>query len=81
MAGHRRGTGRPTRAQARRSRRRARLVSRLGRARSPVERVTAAAEYARGALRDMESFTAESVARELVEHLVATVDQAVTNGR
>lgn len=81
MAGHRRGTGRPTKAQARARRRRERLTDRLGRARTPVARLTAAAEYARAALSHMDSRTAEAVARELVEHLVATVDQATAHRR
>lgn len=81
MAGHRRGTGQPTQAQARAKRRRKFLADRLGRARSPVEQVTAAAEYARAALSalsHMDPNAAEIVARELVEVLVAHVDQAMS---
>lgn len=73
MAGHRRGTGRPTRAQRRAARRRELLADRLARAREPVEQVSAAADYARAAVAEMPPARAAAVAAELVAALTAAV--------
>lgn len=76
MAGHRRGTGRPTRAQTRADRRRLLLASRLGRARSPAEQLAAAADYARAVLTDLPPAAADLLARELVAALTTAADRA-----
>lgn len=71
MAGHRRGTGRPTRAERRAASRRRLLTDRLARAQSPVERMTAAADYARSVVADLPAAQAQVLADELVAVLVA----------
>jgi hypothetical protein len=76
MAGRRRGTGRPTVADARQRRRRQYLTDRLAAARTPMARLTAATEYARGVLSDLEPHAAELVAAELADHLIAAADLA-----
>lgn len=81
MAGRRRGTGRPLRAWLRVDRRRRQLAARLGRACGPVERVTAAAEYARAVLVRLPPAAADQVADQLVEVLTEVVDAAVTARR
>lgn len=79
MAGHRRGTGRPLLIRSRADGRRARLTDQLGRARSPVARVTAACEYVRAeiaALARRDPHAAEVLASELVSHLSTVGEQA-----
>lgn len=74
MAGHRRGTGRPTRAERRAASRRRLLTDRLARAQSPVERMTAAADYARSVLADLPAAQAQVLADELVAVLIQAAE-------
>lgn len=71
MAGHRRGTGRPTRAERRAASRRRLLTDRLARAQSPVERLAAAHDFARSVLADLPESAAGVLADELVAVLIA----------
>ena len=71
MAGHRRGTGRPTRAERRAASRRRLLTDRLARAQSPVERLAAAADYARSVVADLPAAQAQVLADEMVAALIA----------
>lgn len=71
MAGQRRGTGRPTRAERRAASRRRLLTDRMARAQSPVERLAAAADYARSVLADLPAAQAQVLADELVAVLIA----------
>lgn len=70
VAGHRRGTGRPPRAQSRAQRRRALLVARLAQARTPADRLGAAYGYARAELLDLPPAEAAARADELVRLLI-----------
>ena len=74
MAGHRRGTGRPTRAERRAASRRRLLTDRLARAQSPVERMTAAADYARSVVADLPAAQAQVLADELVAVLIQAAE-------
>ena len=74
MAGHRRGTGRPTRAERRAASRRRLLTDRLARAQSPVERLAAAADYARSVLADLPESAAGPLADELVAVLIKAAE-------
>jgi DNA-binding GntR family transcriptional regulator len=79
MAGRRRGTGRPLLIVARATSRRTRLTDQLGRARSPVEQVTAACEYVRAelaALTRRDPQAAAALAAEVVRYLTAAGEQA-----
>jgi hypothetical protein len=70
-------------AVARATNRRARLAEALGRARSPVEQLTAAAAYARAelaALTRHDPAAAAAVARELVDALTS-ISQPTTQDR
>jgi hypothetical protein len=83
MAGRRRGTGKPRMVVSRAANRRDRLVEALGRARSPVEQVTAAAAYARAELAAMsrrDPAAAAAVAAELVD-VLTSIGQPTTHTR
>jgi hypothetical protein len=54
------------------------MVTRLGRARGPAERLAVAYGYARAALLDLDPRTADQLAGELVQALVAAADTATT---
>lgn len=66
---------RPTRAQTRAERRRALLVTRMGRAQTPAERLGVAYGYARAALQELPPHQAETLASELVDALVSAADR------
>lgn len=74
MAGHRRGTGRGTRAERRAASRRRLLTDRLARAQSPVERLAAAADFARSVLADLPPADAGPLADELVAVLIQAAE-------
>lgn len=69
VAGHRRGTGRPTRAQSRAERARRLLVQRMAQAQTPAERLGIAYGYARARLLELAPAEAASRADELVRVL------------
>jgi hypothetical protein len=78
MAGHRRGTGKPTRAAARAARMRARLEAELAEALTPAAKVGAAADFLRSALtRNPDS----QVADEVVADLIAAADRIKEGAR
>ncbi|HEY0934645.1 MAG TPA: hypothetical protein VGD91_12985 [Trebonia sp.] len=72
MAGHRKGTAKPLKRHAGAARRKARLVAELAAASSATDRVAAAADYLRAALRQ---HPAEQVAAEVIAELVQVGDQ------
>lgn len=69
MAGHRRGTGRPTRAQARADRARRQLVERMAAAQTPADRLGVAYGFARARLLELTPAEAATRADELVRVL------------
>lgn len=71
MAGHRRGTGKPTQRQAGADRRRQALTAAMAQASGPVERLSIAAEYLRGALRRNPAPEALNEAENLAQQLIA----------
>ena len=84
MAGRRRGTGRKPLVVASTERRRNTLTVRLANARTPVEKVAAASEYARSALTQLtgrDPAAAEQLAAELVRQLTAAGDQAARQAK
>jgi hypothetical protein len=84
VAGRRRAVegreGKPTRAVAKHERRVRDLADRLGQARSPGERIAAACDITRRAIRDMSSMQAEQVAAEVVELARAAIRAAKPTG-
>lgn len=72
MAGHRRGTGKPTRAAARAARMRARLDEELAAALTPAAKVGAAADYLRSVLTRHPD---EDIADRVVADLIAAADR------
>ncbi|MGH8881870.1 MAG: hypothetical protein ACRD0P_31735 [Stackebrandtia sp.] len=85
MAGHRRAIdgrpGKPTQAQARAERRKGRLTDRLAQARTSVDRLAAAYDYARAALADADPHTADTAVHDLINTLVGVADQVTTDRR
>ncbi|QSB14575.1 hypothetical protein JQS43_24395 [Natronosporangium hydrolyticum] len=69
---------RPSRAQTRAQRRRALLITRMGRAQTPAERLGVAYGYARAAIQELPPHQAEMLASELVDALVSAADRATT---
>lgn len=67
---------RPSRAQTRAQRRRALLVTRMGRAQTPAERLGVAYGYARAAIQELSPRQGEMLASELVDALVSAADRA-----
>ena len=67
---------RPTRALSRAQRRRALFITRMGRARSPAERLGVAYGYARAAMQDLPPHQANLLASQLVDALVSAADEA-----
>lgn len=76
MAGHRRETGRPMQRRTRYENRRARLNDRLAVARTPVELVTAAAEFMRSIVSALPEDIAQETARSTVDALIALAESA-----
>ncbi|KWX04623.1 hypothetical protein TH66_00230 [Carbonactinospora thermoautotrophica] len=76
MAGYRikRGAG-PTRAQLRAERRRARLAERMAAARTPSERIAAAAEHLRGVVTTVSAPAAERAADQAVQVLCGLAEE------
>lgn len=76
MAGHRRSTAQPTQRQSKAERRRAHMINRLGNAQTPAERLTAACDYARSTVANLDQRAANLLADELVRMLVDACDAA-----
>lgn len=89
MAGHRRRTGEPLLAEKRVRNRRSAAAARIAAARTPGERLGAAADEVRSALTLVPPARADQVAGSVVEHLVSTAshlyaevnDEATRKGR
>lgn len=78
MAGHRRTRGQPRREHLRAQRRLARLHEKLAIASTPNERIAAAADYLRGALKHTDPALAEDLTSEAVTFLTRTGQRALT---
>lgn len=78
MAGHRRGSGRPRREHLRAQRRLARLHAELDAAATPSDRVAAAADYLRGALKHADPAVADSVTSEAITFLTRAGQRALS---
>lgn len=76
MAGHRRSTGRPLTAVLRAERRNRTLTTRLAQANTPLQRLTAAFDYLRGALARSDPQEAARIADELTRTLIGTAREA-----
>lgn len=77
LVGSRRTSRRPTQRQSAAARRRSHMVERLGKAQTPRERMTAAMEYARSTLAQLDGHTGELLANELVQRVIAACDGAL----
>lgn len=82
MAGHRQGTGRPTQRRSRAARARAALAERMAAASSPIDKVHAAAEFARSALTvgmRVDPAGTEHSAAQLVHNLIGVADRILAD--